>query len=93
RYAGQVSGVFRAVNVIEDAIPDLPSTLRLRVEDVGPTGLPGGLQPATRAELFYDSQEGVFQPDGADLRQHGVSLAGRLWVVQVARSPVSWLTQ
>lgn len=67
--------------------------MRLRVEDVGPTGLPGNLQPFSRPELFYDSQEGVFQPDGADLRQHGVSLAGRLWVVQVARSPVSWLTQ
>ena len=93
RYAGQVSGVFRAANIIEDAIPDLPPTLRLRVEDVGPTGLPGNLQPFSRPELFYDSQEGVFQPDGADLRQHGVSLAGRLWVVQVARSPVSWLTQ
>lgn len=92
-YAGQVTGVFRIADVIEDAVVELDEHLRLRVEDVGPVPVPRARLGRAGTRLFYDSQEGVFQTANRDLRQHAMSLAGRLWVVQVARQPVVWGAQ
>ena len=93
-YAGQISGVFRAVNVMAEVLPDTLQGYRVRVEDAGPSEYEVDA-PAEANRLLYDSapHEGSFAPAMADVREHGMVVAGRLWSVQVARTSVDFWWQ
>ncbi|MCW7541509.1 EAL domain-containing protein [Aquabacterium sp. A7-Y] len=85
-WSGQVSGVFRAEDILREALPG--GAHRIRVEDVGADeGAPRG-----PGQLLYDSQagRGSFAPAAADLREAVLPVAGRLWRVSVARAPAEF---
>ncbi|MCM5681295.1 EAL domain-containing protein [Schlegelella sp. S2-27] len=90
-YVGQISGVFRAVNVMSDVLPESLRGYRVRVEDIAPAEA----QADAGNLLLYDSapKEGAFRPTPSDLREHAMVVAGRLWSVQVARQPVVFWRQ
>ena len=90
-YVGQISGVFRAVNVMAEVLPEALQGYRVRVEDAGPIQYEVD-EPAAAHSLLYDSapEEGAFQPALENMREHGMVVAGRLWSVQVARAPVNF---
>ncbi len=93
-HVGQVSGVFRAVQVMQEVLPADLSGYRVRIQDIGPSEyLPGEAAAATR--VLYDSRSGseAFAYANDDLREHALALAGRLWTVQVARDPVDFHAQ
>ncbi|MCW7541524.1 diguanylate cyclase [Aquabacterium sp. A7-Y] len=92
-YVGQVTGVFRALNLMREVLPVSREGYRMRIADIGSieTGLDVGGGPA----LLFDSasMSAPFQPAEADVREHVLPLNGRLWSVQVARQPLDarWL--
>lgn len=93
-YVGQVSGVFRAAQVMQEVLPSELGGYRVRIEDIGPSEYPSG-RPAAATRVLYDSgpRGASFQYRDDDLRSHALAVAGRLWTVQVAREPVRFETQ
>ncbi|WKB52198.1 bifunctional diguanylate cyclase/phosphodiesterase [Eleftheria terrae] len=81
-YIGQVSGIFRATDIMADVLHQAQPDLRLRLEDIGPEG-----GPAMRPELLADSRPdaGRFEPAEVDVYRQVVAAGGRLWRVSLGR--------
>ena len=93
-YLGQVSGVFRAAQVMQEVLPSELGGYRVRIEDIGPSEYQAG-RSAVATRVLYDSgpRGAPFEYHDDDLRSHALAVAGRLWTVQVAREPVRFETQ
>ncbi|WKB52183.1 sensor domain-containing diguanylate cyclase [Eleftheria terrae] len=92
-HAGQVTGVFKARNLMREVLPQALGHYRVRITDIGAIEDDG--EAAGGPVLLYDnvSPGADFDPAEADVREHVLALNGRLWSVQLARpaADVRWL--
>jgi diguanylate cyclase (GGDEF)-like protein/PAS domain S-box-containing protein len=92
-YVGQLSGVFRTLNFMQEVLPVDLGTFRVRIYDIGSIeALPD--EEAVRQVLYDSTSAGAkFPLVSEDVRDHILPLAGRLWSVQVARASVDYRWQ
>lgn len=87
-FAGQISGVFRATDLLGPLLQDQLAEYRVRVLDTGALPQPDGVP-----RLLYDSRPSLPPPpEEAGRMQQDLELAGRLWRVELTRPPgMPWL--
>ena len=87
-YSGQISGVFRATDLLGPLLQEHLAEYRVRVLDLGALPQPDGVP-----RLLYDSAPAQPPPRGAEGRmQQELELAGRLWRVELTRPlGLAWL--